>query len=37
MSKIGDSKRKGRKNEIDVQRHTIQRREDLDDEDGFDN
>ena len=37
MSKITDSKRKGRKNEIDVQRHTIQRRGDDDEEERFDN
>ena len=38
MSKITDSKRKGRKNEIDVQRHTIQRKEeDFDNDEEFDN
>ena len=36
VSKRQDPKLKGRLHEIDVQRHTIQRRDDLEDE-GFDN
>ena len=37
-SKRTNSKRKGRKNEIDVQRHTIQRKEeDFDNDEEFDN
>ena len=37
VSKRQDPKLKGRLHEIDVQRHTIQRKDDLEDEEGFDN
>ena len=37
VSKRQDPKLKGRLNEIDVQRHTIHRKDDSEDEEGFDN
>ena len=37
VSKRQDPKLKGRLNEIDVQRHTIHRKDDSEDEENFDN